>query len=71
METMPEERTQDNFNKLPGLLSRAEFKHWTGLSDEGLDASVKSGEIQSRKNGDRGYKKYFKWQAAEVGGFKL
>ena len=71
IETMPRERTQANFHKLPGLLTRAEFQHWTGLSDGEIDEGVKVGEIRFRQVRNGGYRKYFKAEAARIAGFEF
>lgn len=70
MNTMPELLTEQNFQRLPALLSRSEFQHWTGLTDLHLDAAVKSGEVRFFKSKPNGYRKYFKWQVGRICGFQ-
>lgn len=67
--------TQDEFNQLPALLSRGVLADVTGLSDATISEMVKQKKLKVYrppvKNGHRRYAKYYKWQAAEIAGFKL
>jgi hypothetical protein len=70
-----EQRTQEGFNRLPLLLSRAEYLWWSGLSGAELDEEVRMGRIPVRQRpaepGRRRYRKYFKWNLAEVARLKV
>lgn len=70
MNTMPEARTKEQFDKLPLLLTRAEFLHWTGLSADDLDAGCADGSIPFRLSRPGGYRKYFKWHVATMCGME-
>jgi hypothetical protein len=76
--------TQAAFNELPGLLPRKLFQQITGLSDHDLDEMRRTGELtvfyshaQGMKRGRNGHKskksyaKYYKRDAARIGGFTL
>jgi len=66
--TKPEALTQTNFDRLPALLSRSEFRHWTGLSDEDLSAAVREGLVQTLVIARGRHNKYYRWQVAQFAG---
>lgn len=63
--------TQEAFYLLPGLVGRAVFQDWTGMSDEHLQAEVKAGRIAVYKATDNSYALYYKKEIARLTGFKL
>ena len=63
--------TQEKFDRLPALLTRAQFQWVTGLSNQDLDAMRESGEIGKHKRRGGKYHKYFKTDAARIGNFTL
>lgn len=65
MNTTPEARTRENFDRLPILLSRAEFLWWSGMSGAELDEGCRDGSIPFRRRKGGGYRKYFKSYLAQ------
>lgn len=68
--------TQEQFDRLPLLVSRSEFQSWTGLSDRDLQTEVASGRIPVWRPEDksarrRRYARYYKWVIAQLCGLKL
>lgn len=79
--------TQERFAKLPGLLTCAEFMEVTGLGEHELPElrvtanSLSTQEIENvrragllpvwRNHAGSGCAKYYKQDAAKIGGFKL
>lgn len=63
--------TQELFDLLPGLVSRQEFRDWTGLSENDLLAEVRANRIQIYRPSDHGYRLYYKHEIARLTGFKL
>ncbi len=61
---------QEEFNKLPGLLTRKLFMNITGLRKEHLRELVLQKKIRYLSLG-HGKGKYYKGDAARFGGFKL
>jgi hypothetical protein len=70
-ELRPFNCTQNDFDKLPGLVSRSTFLYWSGLSDEELTRETKAGHIQVYKAREKGKALYFKRDIARLSGFKL
>jgi hypothetical protein len=70
-ELRPFNCTQEDFDKLPGLVSRSTFLYWTGLSDEELSGEVKAKRIAIYKPRENGKALYFKYEAARLTKFKL
>lgn len=73
-----EKVTQADFDKLPMLVSRFQFKFFSGLSDHDLDDLRESKQISAfcpsaLKNGHKkkkkGYNKYYKTDLAKICGF--
>jgi DNA-binding transcriptional MerR regulator len=63
--------TQNEFDALPGLLTRAQFMAITGLSKDKLRVEVQAKLIGTHKSKPNGYAKYYKRDAARLGGFEL
>jgi len=70
--------TQENFDKLPGLLSLSQFIGATGLSDEKVRAAREAGYITTyrpppvaRRKYKKSRLKYYKRDAARLGGFEM
>ena len=63
--------TQKEFDELPGLLTRAQFLAATGLTRHKLHEGVTGGQIRRYKLTKTGYGKYYKAEAARIGGFEL
>ena len=68
--------TQDQFNRLPGLLTLAQFITVSGMTRHKVREAVDAGVIGSHRGPpDRGrkksYRKYYKHDAARIGGFHL
>lgn len=63
--------TQEEFERLPGLVPRAVFLAWTGLSAPELYDEVKVGRIKVYQPGEGKYRKYYKVEIARIAGFKL
>lgn len=65
--------TQAMFDRLPGLLTRYQFKLVTGLSNEDMDAlrAAKPPELKVWQSKPRGYHKYYKSDAARIAGFRM
>lgn len=70
--------TQAEFDGLPGLLTRWDFLQATGLNEKALRVMVASGCVQVfyvakacgiKMKCDKG--KYYKWQAAQIGGWRF
>lgn len=73
MNNTPDQLTLENFERLPALLTRSEFRHWTGLSSSDLDAGVADGSIavwhRPGEQSEKRQRKYFKWQAGRFAGY--
>lgn len=63
--------TQEEFERLPGMVKRAEFLAWTGLNKDDLLAEVRAGRIQVFKPDENGYALYYKHEIARLTGFKM
>jgi hypothetical protein len=63
--------TQAEFNKLPGLVTRAVFMDWTGLSKNELGEEVHAGRIAVYKAKKNGNAKYYKHEIARLTNFKM
>lgn len=68
--------TQEEFDRLPGLLSPSQFIAVTGLSWHKLITERESGGLPCwkaapKKGRKRSYRKYFKRDAAKLGGFLM
>ncbi|MBK8001716.1 MAG: hypothetical protein IPK15_24185 [Verrucomicrobia bacterium] len=70
--------TQEQFDKLPGLLTRAQFMVVTGLTELKLRAEVEAGLVTrwkpskpTRASYKKAYHRYYKHEAAKIGGFKM
>lgn len=70
--------TQEQFDALPGLLTRRQFMIVTGLSELKLRAEVEAGLVRrwrpsrpTRTYYKKSYARYYKTDAAHIGGFKL
>lgn len=68
--------TQTDFDKLPGLLSPSQFMGATGLSRHKLREQREAGVLPCYTGAPQGgrkraYRKYFKRDAARIGGFEL
>ncbi len=70
--------TQENFDRLPGLLSLSQFIGATGLSYHKVRAELEAGLIKAYRpapSARRKYKKsrlkYYKRDAAKLGGFEM
>ena len=63
--------TQETFYMLPGLVGRAVFQDWTGMSSEHLSEEVKAGRITVYKATEHGHALYYKKEIARLTGFKL
>ena len=61
--------TQAEFDKLPGLLSAGQFRQATGLTEGKLREMRRAGLIRCRPM--KAKFKFYKADAAEVGGFKF
>lgn len=62
--------TQREFDGLPGLLSRAQFLAVTGLTDWKFRELKRDRVLREYRNGGKGYSRYYKAQAGEIGGWK-
>lgn len=74
--------TQQEFNALPGRLTRKLFLQVTGISEDDLDQMRQSKELdlfyphpngsrRGQKKFKKGYAKYSKADAARIAGYKL
>lgn len=63
--------TQTLFDMMPGLVSKAEFQDWTGLSENELYDEVRAGRITVYKPDEHGYALYYKREIARLTGFKM
>jgi len=63
--------TQEEFARLPGMVSRSEFMDWTGYSDNELSEEVKSGRIRVYLPEGKTKARYYKSEIARLGGWKL
>lgn len=63
--------TQEEFDQLPGLMSRKLFLRATGLCLHTLYDMIDSNEIKVRKIKGMRYAKYYKSEAARLAGFQL
>ena len=70
-ELRPFNCTQQDFDKLPGLVSRATFLYWTGLSPEELTKETTERHIAVYKPREHGKALYFKYEIARLTKFKL
>jgi hypothetical protein len=70
-ELRPFNCTQEDFDKLPGLVSRATFLYWTGLSPEELTKETTERHIAVYKPRENGKALYFKYEIARLTKFKL
>lgn len=70
-ELRPFNCTQEQFDKLPGLVSRGTFVYWTGLSPEELTKEVLAKHIAVYKPNGRMQALYFKHEIARLTYFKL
>jgi hypothetical protein len=70
-ELRPFNCTQEDFNKLPGLVSRSTFLYWTGMTDGELTVEVRAKHINCYKPRDNGKALYFKYEIARLTHFKL
>ena len=67
--TMPEERTAENFRRLPLLLSRAEIVYW-GIARESIAELAASGELTFTRFRPNGRRRYHKLAVAKLLGFE-
>ena len=63
--------TQAVFDRLPALLTRAQFLLVTGLSRRDLEDMTATGEIVPWRGRQNGYRKWRKTDAAKICKFKL
>lgn len=63
--------TQEEFSRLPGMVSRAEFLDWTGYSVRELDEDVKAGLIKVYRPEGRVKARYFKSEIARLTGWSM
>jgi hypothetical protein len=64
-------RTQEEFDRLPALVSRSDFRRWTGLSNRALTNEVSAGRIPTFKPRKNGYAHYHKKFIARLCGFTM
>ena len=65
------ECTQANFDRLPALVSRAEFIEWTGYDRGLLAEEVAAGRIAVWKPKGHTKAKYYKSEIARLGNWKM
>jgi|SRR5581483_584798 len=63
--------TQQLFDMLPGIVSRAEFMDWTGLDEHELREEVRAGRIVVYRPHPHGYARYYKHEIARLTGWKM
>ena len=67
---MPQKFTKAEFDQLPALVSRSEFRAWTGLSDRELSRAVHDKVVPIYHTNPRRRAKYFKFSIATLNGFQ-
>ena len=63
--------TQAAFDRLPAMVSRAEFMEWTGYSANELKAEVDEGRIEVYRPPGHTKARYYKREIARLGGWKM
>lgn len=70
-ELRPWKCTQEDFDKLPGLVSRSTFLYWTGLTDGELTVECRAKRLACYKPRENGKALYFKYEIARITHFKM
>lgn len=63
--------TQEAFDRLPALVSRAEFMDWTGYCESELREEVQAQRIRVYKPKGHAKARYYKSEVARLGGWKM
>lgn len=63
--------TQEDFNRLPGLVSRQVFLDWTGLGEEQLSLCVREGTLAVWRRDTHAHALYLKTEIARLTGYRL
>lgn len=63
--------TQEQFNKLPAMVSRQEFMDWTGYSYNDLHDEVTAGRIRVYRPDGKTKARYYKHEIARLGNWKM
>lgn len=63
--------TQAAFDKLPAMVSRAEFMEWTGYNAQELKGEVDAERIEVYRPKGHTKARYYKREIARLGGWKM